>query len=107
MRSLFRVGAGGIVCLALAAGAVILLADPTNIAAIDRAIRWNSGHGHSSSSGARLAQMPASAQSFPMFSTHGFEGGGYSAANMYTGTIADRGSLDQVRAAIRGRAARN
>jgi hypothetical protein len=41
-----------------------------------------------------------------LFSARGFESAGFWAACRYTGTIADRGSLDQVRDAVRGRASR-
>ncbi len=44
--------------------------------------------------------------SFPLFGAGGFETGGYSTAARFTGSIADRGSIEQVRAAFATRAQR-
>ena len=48
----------------------------------------------------------ATADAFPLFSSAGFETGGFAAACRYTPAIADRGSIDLVRAAVKVRAQR-
>jgi FG-GAP-like repeat/ASPIC and UnbV len=106
MRSLFRVGFAALVCVTLAAGGAILLGDPKNNAAIDRAVRWGSGHPASSPSSGHPAEATPSADAFPLFSSEGFETAGFATAGRYTGTIADGASLEQVREAVRSRARR-
>ncbi len=43
---------------------------------------------------------------FPLFGAGGFETGGYGTASMFTGPVADRGSIEQVRAAFATRSRR-
>jgi hypothetical protein len=50
--------------------------------------------------------MHLPADAFPLFSSKGFETAGFATAGAYTGTIADRASLSQVKAAVKGRAQR-
>ena len=56
----------------------------------------------SGSTGASSGSMP----SFPPFGAGGFETGGYGTAALFTGPIADRGSIEQVREAFATRARR-
>jgi hypothetical protein len=106
MRRLIRVVLSGVACLVLAVGGTLLLADPRSTAAIDRAVKWGSRHRPPSSADPKQAQVLPSSDRFPLFSSGGFESAGFPTAGQYTGTIADRGSLDQVKEAIKGRAAR-
>jgi FG-GAP-like repeat/ASPIC and UnbV len=106
MRSLPWVGLGAIGCVALAVGGSILLTDPQASATIDRAVRWGSRQIPSRPSGGQHSPVPPSAGPFPLFSSRGFETAGFGTAGRYTGTIVDRGSLAQVRAAVKGRAER-
>src|SRR5262245_44445850 len=106
MRSLPWVGLGAIGCLALAVGGSILLTDPQASVTIDHAVRWGLRHIPSRSAGGKDSAAPQTAEPFPLFSSRGFETAGFGTAGRYTGTIVDRGSLAQVRAAVKGRAQR-
>jgi hypothetical protein len=106
---MLRAGLAASFCLALAVGAVFVLLDPTSNATIDRVVKWSTSRMPSFSSGPAPIQRTKAAppaDSFPLFSTAGFETAGYPTASRYTGPIADRGSLEQVRQAIKGRAQR-
>jgi FG-GAP-like repeat/ASPIC and UnbV len=106
MRRRLWVGAAGILCAAFALGGSIMLTDPQTSAAIDRAVRWGSHYIPSKSSGAPPPPIHLPVDAFPLFSSKGFETAGFATAGAYTGAIADRASLAQVKAAVKGRAER-
>src|SRR5262245_43168946 len=107
MRPLFKIGSAGIICAGLAVGGTVLLSDPQTAAAIHKAVSWGPRRSQLSSSHVHKAvPSPSSAQVFPLFSSKGFETAGFATAGRYMGKIDDRGSLEQVRAAVRTRAER-
>jgi hypothetical protein len=124
MRTVLRAGLVGVVCAAVAGAAVFALTSPKFGAAIERGAGRGHGRGPSGTeprvlprpvepeSGptaaerARLAEPAPADPQFPLFSTAGFETAGYPTACRYTGPIRDRSSLEQVRAALKGRARR-
>ncbi len=109
MRMMFRAGIAVILCVAAAGVVVVVLLDPKSSAPIERTIRWGSKHMPSFSPAparTKRSNDRAPNESFPLFSSSGFENAGYPTAARYTGAIADRGSLPQVKAAIKGRAQR-
>ena len=109
MRKMLRACIGGILCLAMAGGAAVVLVDPKGSAAIEGAVRWGWSRLPSFSAGPKSphpGRTPRSGDPFPLFSTGGFENAGYPTASRYTGPIADRGSLEQIKAAMKGRGRR-
>jgi hypothetical protein len=109
VKIVLRVGLAGILCLGAAGAAVFMLADPRNGAAIDRIVRAASSRRQTNLSEATSAARPAPSQpepSFPLFSSAGFENAGYPTACRFTGPIADRSSIGQLSAAIKGRGRR-
>jgi FG-GAP-like repeat/ASPIC and UnbV len=109
MRTTLRAGLLVALCLVVAGVGALVIADPKNVATIDGAVRWGAGHMPSFSAGRASAQPEQRLErgdSFPLFSSVGFETGGFSAACRYTEAIADRGSIEMVAAAIKVRAQR-
>jgi hypothetical protein len=96
-------------CLVVAGAGALVIADPSNIATIDRAFKWGASHMPRPAPRAGdtpRREPPTTMESFPLFSSAGFETGGFAAACRYTGPIADRSSLDLVKAAVKVRAKR-
>ena len=109
MPTTFRAGLAGLLCVAAAGLGSLVLADPSKSARIEQTVKWVSSRLPSlsrSSVAPRPQQTLPSVDSFPSFSSFGFETGGFAAACRFTGPIADRGSLEQVRVAVRGRVRR-
>ena len=106
MRRLLRFGAAGILCAGMAVGGSILLTDTKTSAAIERTVGWSSHHIRLKPSPRHQAAVPEPVDSFPLFSSKGFETAGFATAARYTGAIEDRASLAQVRDAVKGRARR-
>jgi FG-GAP-like repeat/ASPIC and UnbV len=104
-----RVAIGGFLCLLVAGVGAITLADPENINWIEQAFRRAASRHLAESPGPEHSMtrgLPSSDPSFPLFSTSGFENGGYPTANRYTGPVQDRSSLEQLRRAIKARGQR-
>jgi FG-GAP-like repeat/ASPIC and UnbV len=109
MPTVFRAGFAGFLCAAAAGLGSLVLADAKTSARIEQAARWISRRIPSfqaRSTVPRPQQSIPPIDAFPRFSSVGFETAGFAAACRFTGPIADRGSIDQVREAARGRVAR-
>jgi FG-GAP-like repeat/ASPIC and UnbV len=109
MRTLFRVFLAGLLCAAVACVAVVWLANPKPVDTMMGAVKWAWSWVPSFSANARSATPAAPARtvdSFPIFSVAGIENAGYPAARQYTGPIADRSSIEQLRAAYGSRGRR-
>jgi hypothetical protein len=109
MPGTYRASFAGFVCLAAGGLGSLVLADPSKSARIEHAVKWVSRHlptFSTSSLTPRLKRSSASVDSFPLFSSTGFETGGFAAACRFTGPVADRGSLAQVKEAVQGRVRR-
>ena len=106
MPKFFRAGLVGFLCVAAAGLGALVLADAQTSARLEQAARWISGRipSFSTHSAARRPQQNTPPiDAFPMFSSGGFETGGFAAACRFTPPIADRGSIEQVKAAAKGR----
>jgi hypothetical protein len=114
MRNVLKVLAAVIFCVGLAGGASLALTDPAfgkslgaffgNISAWMPASAGGSPTGLSATA---TTTSPAPAGfALPLFGAGGFETGGFSTAGRFTGPIADRGSIEQMREAIATRAQR-
>ena len=109
MATISRAGFVGFLCVAAAGLGSLVLADVKSSVRIEQAARWISRQIPSfraRSTARRPQQDTPPIEAFPMFSSAGFETGGFAAACRFTAPIADRGSIDQVREAARGRVAR-
>jgi hypothetical protein len=115
MQTVFRIVSLGILCVLLSALGVFVLTDPDWVKELGHVLGEESRkHGGERSHvvsrpvsvlASRRAATP-SREKFPLFTTYGFENGGFSTANEFTGPIDDRGSLASVCAALETRADR-
>jgi hypothetical protein len=104
-----RASLAGFLCVVVAGLGSLVLADAKASARIEEAVRWISRRIPSFSTSAtasRIKPNRPAIDSIPMFSSTGFETGGFAAASRFTGPIADRGSLAQVKEAAQGRVRR-
>ncbi len=113
MRMLLRLTLAGCICLVLSTLGVLALSQPETVARLGKlAVALGGEH-----DGAGSRWMPATANAgsepspsqefrFPLFTTEGFENAGFGTATRFTGPIADRSSLADVRAAIATRSER-
>jgi FG-GAP-like repeat/ASPIC and UnbV len=104
-----RASLAGFLCVVMAGLGSLVLADAKASARIEEAVRWISRRIPSFSTSATASRIKPNRppiDSIPMFSSAGFETGGFAAACRFTGPIADRGSLAQVKEAAQGRVRR-
>jgi hypothetical protein len=109
MPKLLRASLAGFLCVVVAGLGSLVLADAKASARIEEAVRWISRRIPSFSTSATASRIKPNRppiDSIPMFSSTGFETGGFAAAGRFTGPIADRGSLAQVKEAALGRVRR-
>jgi hypothetical protein len=109
MPTIFRAGLAGCLCVAAAGLGSMVLADAKSSVRIGQAVKWISGRIRSFAAGSTSLRPKSNAppmDAFPMFSSVGFETVGFAAACRFTGPIADRGSLEQVKIANRARVGR-
>src|ERR1700722_18436010 len=109
MPTLLRASLAGFLCVVVAGLGSLVLADAKASARIEEAVRWISRRIPSFSTSATASRIKPNRppiDSIPMFSSTGFETGGFAAASRFTGPIADRGSLAQVKEAAQGRVRR-
>ena len=109
MRTALRLWLTVSSCAVLIGIVVWGLTDPNVEASFDRWSRGASASNRScstDSTGTAPSESPRSDPSVPLFTDEGFENAGFGTACRYTGPIADRSSLQEVRDAVRGRAQR-
>ena len=117
MRMLYRILLVGCFCVVLAGLGLLTLSDPQMVKKLGviagdlwgRMPGWPSGWGVQRTTavvtGSASPSLPQDF-TFPPFTSNSFETAGFSTANRFTGPIKDRGSIEQVCAAIRTRADR-
>ncbi|HKI20895.1 MAG TPA: CRTAC1 family protein [Isosphaeraceae bacterium] len=117
MRMLYRIMLVGCLCVVLSGVGLLTLSDPNLVKRLGGIARdlWGGKPGLPLDSGVQrsAAAVTGSASpsrlqdfTFPPFTASSFETAGFGTANRFTGPIEDRGSIEQVSAAIATRAER-
>ena len=117
MRMLYRIMLVGCLCVVLSGLGLLTLSDPNLVKRLGGIARdlWGGKPGLPLDSGVQrsAAAVTGSASpsrlqdfTFPPFTASSFETAGFGTANRFTGPIEDRGSIEQVSAAIATRAER-